>query len=450
MNKPEFNDVFAKTSRTRHNKFDGYVVEILYGAKDAEGNPCAPQADADDGHGRWYGIDVNGDYTMFQWKHSKDEGGAVEYGTKYEDKALEVMEDQLQQKRDLCLKAEQLLADSGDEAALEEIKKQWDALDDWGTPKDKECAKRFARVTEEFGPLNEARKAASAAKEAVVQEAEKLREAPNFANARKQLRDLRDKLRDLESAGEAADREFASRINAVDRELRQKQEEYNANRETRYAEAKEKKTAIIEETKKAVASVTNFKDGAAKLDDLFQQWRAAGSAGHEEDDTLWASFNEARQQFYDKRKEFFKQRNEAFKESVAKKEALIEEAKKISDTADYGRENTDRMKQLDKEWTAAGYSGKTDNDRLWKEFNDAKEVFWNGKRGRAMKRISDSLESKKMELTKLKHNNDDLAYRIDITDAPNLKDEFQRTIDFNESRIESLQKEIDELEERLK
>jgi len=55
-----------------------------------------------------------------------------------------------------------------------------------------------------------------------------------------------------------------------------------------------------------------------------------------------------------------------------------------------------------------------------------------------------------MELTKLKHNNDDLAYRIDITDAPNLKDEFQRTIDFNESRIESLQKEIDELEERLK
>ena len=56
----------------------------------------------------------------------------------------------------------------------------------------------------------------------------------------------------------------------------------------------------------------------------------------------------------------------------------------------------------------------------------------------------------RMELTKLKHNNDDLAYRIDITDAPNLKDEFQRTIDFNESRIESLQKEIDELEERLK
>ena len=27
------NDYIAKTSRTRHNKFDGYVVEILYGAK---------------------------------------------------------------------------------------------------------------------------------------------------------------------------------------------------------------------------------------------------------------------------------------------------------------------------------------------------------------------------------------------------------------------------------
>ena len=70
MNKPEFNDVFAKTSRTRHNKFDGYVVEILYGAKDAEGNPCAPQADADDGHGRWYGIDVNGDYTLLNMEQN--------------------------------------------------------------------------------------------------------------------------------------------------------------------------------------------------------------------------------------------------------------------------------------------------------------------------------------------------------------------------------------------
>ena len=75
MNRPEFNDAFAKTKLKPHKTFGGKVVEILYGAKDAEGNPCAPKEGVEDGHGRWFGIEVNGDYRMYSWTHSKDEGG---------------------------------------------------------------------------------------------------------------------------------------------------------------------------------------------------------------------------------------------------------------------------------------------------------------------------------------------------------------------------------------
>ena len=87
MNRPEFNDAFAKTKLKPHKTFGGKVVEILYGAKDAEGNPCAPKEGVEDGHGRWFGIEVNGDYRMYSWTHSKDEGGNTEYGTDHEDHA---------------------------------------------------------------------------------------------------------------------------------------------------------------------------------------------------------------------------------------------------------------------------------------------------------------------------------------------------------------------------
>jgi hypothetical protein len=59
MKRPEFNGT-VKDKRREHKTFGGYVVEYLYGATDADGNPVEPREGADDGHGRWYGIDCNG------------------------------------------------------------------------------------------------------------------------------------------------------------------------------------------------------------------------------------------------------------------------------------------------------------------------------------------------------------------------------------------------------
>ena len=90
---PEFNDPNAKSRRKFHNTFNGYVIEVLYGARDAEGKPVAPKDGENDGHGRWYGIETEGNYTMFSWQKPADEGGETEYGTEYKDDALSVMKE---------------------------------------------------------------------------------------------------------------------------------------------------------------------------------------------------------------------------------------------------------------------------------------------------------------------------------------------------------------------
>lgn len=451
MKKPEFNDAFAKTRIREHKKFGGKVVEILYGAQDANGNPVAPNENAEDGHGTWYGIDCNGEYTMFCWKHSAAEGGTVEYGTDYKEKAVEAMEADLEKKLNLAREAEVASRSLSPEssAVLEDVKKQWAQIPDWKTPKDAEYQKRLDKALAEYGPRAEAINAAKAAKQAVLDKAEALKESARFSDARKQLRDLRDEMNNLESAGEELDDEFRRKLNDVDRELRQKQDEYYANRDSLREAAAAKKNEIIEETKKIIADIRNYKTTGDKLNGLFNEWKAAGSAGHDEDEKLWADFNAARQKFYEARKEYFAQREAQWNKSAEAKKKLIEEAKEISARNDFGKENTERMKQLDVEWKAAGFSGKNQNDALWEEFNKEKEVFWDGKKAAADARVQAQLDAKEKQLERLKNEIGDLEYALTLDNTPSMKDFKERDIQAKSMQVPSLEAEIAALKERL-
>ena len=100
------------------------------------------------------------------------------------------------------------------------------------------------------------------------------------------MNDLKDELYAIGSAGEEADRAMRSALNKIERELRDKQREYNATRDERMAQAKEKKEAIIAEAKKLTANVKNWKNAGDELAKLFDEWKAAGNSGKDVDDEL--------------------------------------------------------------------------------------------------------------------------------------------------------------------
>ena len=451
MKKPELNGIVKPIFRF-HNKFGGNVVDFLYDARDAEGNVIEPREDADDGHGRWHGIECGGEYTMFAWTHSRAEGGETEYGTEYKDDAVAVMEDQLKEKADLCREAEGIArnyeGDDGQEK-LDEIKSRYDALKDWGTPKDAELAKRFGRAVDSYAPRAEIIKANKEAKLAVMAKVEEIEKMVNFKEALNAVRGLKDELFEIGSAGEENDREYRQKLNDLEKDIERRRKEFFENRDTIRAAAKEKKEDIIESAGNLLKNVSNWKDATGKLNDLFNDWKAAGSAGHEEDDALWAKFNAVRDEFYAKRKEFFDERNEKFRQSVETKKKIIAEAAEIAEKKDYSRENTERMKQLDVEWRAAGYSGREDNDRLWEEFSSTKETFWDGKRAIAVERFQKELDEKNTEKETLTAQIEDLKHRIEITDNPGLNEGFQRDIQIAQSRLSDLENAISALKDKI-
>ena len=450
--KPEFGDDLAKTKIRPHNTFGGKVIEILYGAKDAEGHAVAPKEGTEDGHGRWFGIEADGVYQMFVWQKPASEGGEIEYGTEYGDNAVEVMENQLLHKKELCREAEEIGKNSendADEERLAAIRNELEDMINWQTPKDAEYVKRLGLAEEAFqrriGYIRTNRKD----KEDILKQAEALKEVTNFKEAKRAMRRLRSDLSEISSAGAQADEEFWDAFNKLDRDLRDRETEYFSNLDQRREEAKAIKEEIIAKARELTSGVTNWKDATAKLNGLFDSWKSAGSAGRDLDEELWPQFNELRQKFFEERQKFFDERNAQFKASVEKKNALIAEAKEIVEKSDLSKAITDRMKELDKEWRSAGYSGKEDNDRLWDEFTKIKDMFWGAKRDAANKRFQAQVDAKQAELDAARKQLEDLQYRLTLDVVPVLKEDLERNVYLKEEAIRKLEAELEELKARL-
>ena len=449
---PEFNDPHAKSRRKFHNTFSGYVIEVLYGAKDAEGSPIPPKDGEDDGHGRWYGIETEGNYRMFSWKKSAAEGGETEYGTEFKDDALNVMKNDIQEKLQLAREAEEIgrnyEGDDGEER-LNAIMEKWNAMTDWETPKESEYLARYERAKNRFLDRIQYIRQNRADKEDIIERAKALAESTNWKAVQNEFRNLRDDLEMIGSAGDDADAEIRRQFNKLQDDFRDRRKEYYNSLDTLRAEAKEKKEAIIAEAEKVVKNVTNWKNAGAKMNDLFTNWKEAGRADREIDDELWERFNALRQEFNAGRQAFFEERNSSFRKSAEAKTALIERAKEIADSKVFSKENTEAMKKLDLEWKAAGYSGKEDNDRLWNEFTAVKNVFWDGKHEEAVRRFKDAAERKQASADALKKEIEDLEFKITITPKPEMKREIEMEADSRKRSLEVLEKDIADLKKKI-
>ncbi len=437
-----FDEKFAKVSYKTHKTFDGKVVEVLYGAKDDQGNAVLPKEGVNDGHGRWFGIEVNGEYRMFSLQ--KAGSTEVEYGTSHQATALEDMENDLRKKQELCRQAENVVSVE----EFEEIRKQYDAIEDWKTPKDAEYAVWFGKTLEKFKERSAHQEQNAQEKKKLVEKAASIADSSSWKETQQAFRDLQDEWDMLGNAG-VEDDELWKQFKGYRNQFNDKRRNYFDNLTQVHAENEAKKLELINQVKETAKQTDNFRATSEKMNALMGAWKAVGSAGREKDDELWNAFNDARQGFYDQRNAFFTERDEKQKESIRIKKELIEEAKTISSKKEYGQENTNRMKQLDKEWRAAGYSGNSKNDALWDEFNSAKEVFWNAKREESQARLKQTYEFKKSQLPVIREEINSLQeMEYETSDFEKIRS-IQRQVEDKKAFIEKLKSDIEDIEKKL-
>ena len=155
---------------------------------------------------------------------------------------------------------------------------------------------------------------------------------------------------------------------AAQREVRRKEKAQKA------AETRAAKEKVVAEAEK-LAESSDWRNGANRLRDLLEEWKALPRIDRSSDDALWRRFSTARTAYTRRRKAHFAEQNEKRESARAIKERLVVEAEAVQDSTDWGL-TAGRYRDLMRDWKAAGPAPKDVDDALWKRFRAAQDHFF--------------------------------------------------------------------------
>ncbi|GGU31808.1 DUF349 domain-containing protein [Nocardioides albus] len=181
-----------------------------------------------------------------------------------------------------------------------------------------------------------------------------------------------EKVTDANAVGDLAS--LVARLEALAPVIATQREARKAERAAKAAEAKVAKEALVAEAEK-LAQSNDWRNGANRLRELLDQWKALPRIDRGSDDALWRRFSTARTAYTRRRKAHFAELNARREDAKVIKERIIAEAEELSSSTDWGP-TAGRYRDLMRDWKAAGPAPKDVDDKLWKKFRAAQDVFF--------------------------------------------------------------------------
>ncbi|WP_248581375.1 DUF349 domain-containing protein [Nocardioides sp. InS609-2] len=147
-----------------------------------------------------------------------------------------------------------------------------------------------------------------------------------------------------------------------------------AERAQKTAESKEEKEKLVAEAEK-LAESNDWRNGANRLRELLDHWKALPRLDKATDDALWRRFSTARTAYTRRRKSHFAEQHEKRDGARVIKERLAVEAEKLAGSTDWGP-TAGLFRDLMRDWKAAGPAPREVDDKLWKRFRGAQDNFF--------------------------------------------------------------------------
>jgi len=257
------------------------------------------------------------------------------------------------------------------------LRKQWRRSDEYESNYEEELYAKFdsylSQITARKAELT---KSAAETKATIIEEAKKLLESSSIKKATAEMNELMAQWKAAGNTDRETDDQLWEQFKEVRNEFSAKRKEYYNNLTEKFAASKAAKEELIAKVKELAAS-TDFRKSGNEINALMDSWKAAGSAGRDNDDDLWKQFSAARNEFYANRKAHYAQLEETYKERAAKKEELLAEAKKCVAQSDFSDEMVEKFKGLRAQWKEVGFCGKDKEEELWAQFNETVNNFFN-------------------------------------------------------------------------
>jgi hypothetical protein len=190
--------------------------------------------------------------------------------------------------------------------------------------------------------------------------------------AAESIKTVRTQVTDANAVGDLAS--LSGRLDALGPVLATQREARRAERAEKAAEAKDAKEVLVAEAE-AIATGTDWRNGANRLRELLDAWKALPRIDRASDDALWKRFSSARTTYTKARKTHFAEQDEKRAGARVVKERLAKEAEALAGSTEWGP-TAGRYRDLMREWKAAGPAPKDVDDALWKRFRGAQDTFF--------------------------------------------------------------------------
>lgn len=194
----------------------------------------------------------------------------------------------------------------------------------------------------------------------------------------------------------------------ITKQLHDKREAYQNELRAKEQKNLEQKNVIIDQIKNLISdNVTTHNEWQKKIKEaeaLRQQFLKIGRVPSENIDESWGKFKETFRHFNTLKNNFYKEIKKEQQENLSKKQALVDQAKKLSESTDYDNV-TPIMKKIQEDWKHIGHVPRKHSDKLWKEFKAACNTYFDrlhSERNKEMEVEMQNFDKKKAFLDELK------------------------------------------------
>ena len=369
------------------------------------------------------------------------------------------LDQNIQERKDLIEAAKNLDLSADWNTLIHEVNaltKSWKRIPYWESAYEEALMQEFDQYIDAvYKKRNEGYRSNRAAKEELIKKAHVAAYSNDWNKTSTLMNELMEEWKAVGSAGKEEDDQLWESFNKERKTFFDRKHQHWVDMQGKFESARSLKEALIVRSAELVDS-NDWNKTSEILKGLMEEWKAAGNAGKEHDDRLWNEFNENRQKFYDRRNAFYEQLHEQQKVHIEAKNALIEKAREILDTAEFTKENTEAMKNLGVEWKKIGSCGKVKDDEVWEVFRGVMDEYfdglknWNEQRHQEWKQRMTDIRNRKQDLLnnqkrQLKRLQDGLAGLLSQREI----DEMQERIEDKNDFIKQLEEEIADIERKL-
>lgn len=206
----------------------------------------------------------------------------------------------------------------------------------------------------------------------------RVEELVNEADVNKAFRELQDLHRIWKEDIGPVSREHRdaiwSKFSDLTKQMHDKREILFENQRGTELENLEKKKEIIAKIEvlatEKVNAHTQWLAQIEKVEALRTAFFSAGKVPSDVNEETWASFKTAVRNFNSFKNSFYKDIKKDQNDNLSKKTALVAKAKELQESVDFAA-TTPVMKQIQDEWKQIGHVPRKYSDKIWKEFKDA-------------------------------------------------------------------------------